>query len=135
MNNNSKQPVAPKSNKISSGMQKFVQEVVARYNVMPILPFVDVEINVAPSGAPNDFDRIFHMKKYAVGSQQDFDIVRFKIKHNCKRCYGMGYTAIFESNDPQYNGRPLLSLCSCLREIKKEPRDVKRTKGRKGNIS
>lgn len=102
--------------KQSKDLQEFIKEVVNRYNAMPLLPFVDVE-------TLKD-QRIFHMKKYSPTAQDNHVIALFAAKVGCKRCYGMGYRGLFLSNERQYAGRPLLQMCSCLKELQeKEEKD------------
>jgi hypothetical protein len=98
--------------KQSKDLQEFIKEVVSRYDAMPLLSFVDVEMQ--------ENRRIFHMKKYSPAAPDSYVIARFVAKGSCKRCYGMGYRGLFLSNAKQFGRRPLLEMCSCLKELQEE---------------
>ena len=100
-----KEETKTEAREISSDLQTFVREVVERYQTMPIIPIFDVELGNR---------RVFH-----IGENKD-EIKRFRTKSNCNRCYGLGYTSIFYSNESKYGGQPLLDFCSCLKEVKEK---------------
>ena len=119
---------AKEAPKQSHELQEFIREVYARYDAMPLLPFVDV--------GTIDSRRIFYMKKYSPIAQDNFTIAKFSVARNCKKCYGMGYKGLFFSNERQFNRRPLLEMCACLREIPEEEKkdgkkgtDISKPKG------
>lgn len=98
--------------KPSKDLQEFIKEVVSRYEAMPLLSFVDVEML--------EDHRIFYMKKYDPIAKDNYVIARFITKINCKRCFGMGYKGLFLSNERRFKGRALLEMCSCLKEMQEE---------------
>jgi len=97
--------------KESTDLKELIQEVVERYGEMPLMPIEDVEMGAR---------RVFHVREADASAKDGVSVKRYRAKNNCRKCYGMGYVGLFESNEEQYGGLPLLQLCSCLREVKHE---------------
>jgi hypothetical protein len=97
----------------TAGLRQFATELANRYGVVPESPVVDVEFH------PNH--RVLHVKEPIPGKQEEeFRIVKVRTKSNCKKCYGFGYTALFESNEEDLRNKPQLDFCSCLRPVKED---------------